>query len=90
MRWTRLTLVIAEAFVALSAFAASAMFVVEPSGRLMGMTEATLARSPFRTHPPPGTGARVSRSLAVIAVAQTGSRYPHRLSTQLIPSAVLV
>jgi hypothetical protein len=38
MRWTRLTLVITEAFVALSAFVAGAMFVVEPSGRLMGMT----------------------------------------------------
>ena len=47
MHWTRLTLVITEAFVALGAFAAGAMFVVEPSGRLMGMTEATLARSPF-------------------------------------------
>jgi peptidoglycan/LPS O-acetylase OafA/YrhL len=47
MRWTRLTLIITEAFVALSAFVAGAMFVVAPSGRLMGMTEATLARSPF-------------------------------------------
>ena len=42
MRWTRLTLVITEAFVALSAFVAGAMFVVEPSGRLMGMTEAAV------------------------------------------------
>ena len=54
MRWTRLTLVITEAFVALSAFAAGAMFVVEPTGRLMGMTEATLARSPFRSYLVPG------------------------------------
>jgi hypothetical protein len=54
MRWTRLTLVITEAFVALSAFVAGAMFVVEPSGRLMGMTEATLARSPFRSYLVPG------------------------------------
>ena len=30
------------------------MFVVEPSGRLMGMTEATLARSPFRSYLVPG------------------------------------
>jgi len=54
MRWTRLTLVITEAFVALSAFAAGSMFVVEPTGRLMGMTEATLARSPFRSYLVPG------------------------------------
>jgi hypothetical protein len=54
MHWTRLTLVITEAFVALSAFAAGAMFVVEPSGRLMGMTEATLARSPFGSYLVPG------------------------------------
>jgi hypothetical protein len=54
MRWTRLTLVITEAFVALSAFVAGAMFVVEPSGRLMGMTEATLVRSPFRSYLVPG------------------------------------
>jgi hypothetical protein len=54
MRWTRLTLVITEAFVALSAFAAGAMFMVEPSGRLMGMSEATLARSPFRSYLVPG------------------------------------
>jgi hypothetical protein len=40
--------------VALSAFAAGAMFMVEPSGRLMGMTEATLARSPFRSYLVPG------------------------------------
>ena len=46
MRWTRLTLIVLEALVALSAFAAGAMFVEEPSGRLIGMTEATLARSP--------------------------------------------
>ena len=39
---------------ALSAFAAGAMFMVEPSGRLMGMTEATLARSPFRSYLVPG------------------------------------
>ena len=38
MRWTRLTLVITEAFVALSAFVAGAMFMVAPSGR--GMTDA--------------------------------------------------
>jgi hypothetical protein len=50
MRWTRLTLVITEAFVALSAFGAGAMFVAAPSGRLMGMTEVTLARSPFRNY----------------------------------------
>ena len=54
MRWTRLTLVITEAFVALSAFAAGGMFVAAPSGRLMGMTEATLARSPFRSYLVPG------------------------------------
>jgi hypothetical protein len=54
MRWTRLTLIITEAFVAVSAFAAGAMFVLEPSGRLMGMTEATLARSPFRSYLVPG------------------------------------
>ncbi|MGC9985482.1 MAG: hypothetical protein ABSF35_17845 [Polyangia bacterium] len=54
MRWTRLTLIITEAFVALSAFVAGAMFVVEPSGRLMGMTEVTLARSPFRGYLVPG------------------------------------
>ena len=54
MRWTRLTLVITEAFVALSAFVAGAMFVAEPSGRLMGMTEATLARSPFGSYLVPG------------------------------------
>ena len=54
MRWTRLTLVITEAFVALSAFAAGAMFVVEPSGRLMGMSEDTLARSPFGSYLVPG------------------------------------
>jgi hypothetical protein len=54
MRWTRLTLVITEAFVALSAFWAGAMFVVEPSGRLMGMTEDTLARSPFGSYLVPG------------------------------------
>ena len=54
MRWTRLTLVVTEAFVALSAFVAGAMFVVEPSGRLMGMTEATLARSPFGSYLVPG------------------------------------
>lgn len=47
-------MVITEAFVALSAFAAGAMFVVEPTGRLMGMTEATLARSPFRSYLVPG------------------------------------
>jgi hypothetical protein len=40
--------------VALSAFAAGAMFMVEPSGRLMGMTEATLARSPFGSYLVPG------------------------------------
>jgi hypothetical protein len=39
--------VITEAFVALRAFAAIAMFTTEPSGRLMGVTDATLARSPF-------------------------------------------
>ena len=50
MRWPRLTLVITEAFVALSAFAAGAMFMVEPSGRLMGMSEDTLARSPFGSY----------------------------------------
>ena len=54
MRWTHLTLVVTETFVALSAFVAGAMFVVEPSGRLMGMTEATLARSPFRSYLVPG------------------------------------
>jgi hypothetical protein len=54
MRWTRLTLVITEAFVALSAFAAGAMFMVEPSGRLMGMTAETLARSPFGSYLVPG------------------------------------
>ncbi len=54
MRWTRLTLVITEAFVALSAFVAGAMFVVEPSGRLMGMTVETLARSPFGSYLVPG------------------------------------
>jgi len=54
MRWTRLTLVITEAFVALSALVAGAMFVAEPSGRLMGMTEVTLARSPFRNYLVPG------------------------------------
>jgi hypothetical protein len=50
MRWTRLTLVITEAFVALSAFVAGAMFVAAPSGRLMGMTVETLARSPFGSY----------------------------------------
>jgi hypothetical protein len=30
------------------------MFVVEPSGRLMGMTEAALVRSPFRSYLVPG------------------------------------
>ena len=54
MRWTRLTLVIAEAFVALSAFGAGAMFMMEPSGRLMGMTVETLARSPFGSYLVPG------------------------------------
>jgi hypothetical protein len=54
MRWTRLTLVITEAFVAPSAFGAGAMFVAAPSGRLMGMTEATLARSPFGSYLVPG------------------------------------
>jgi hypothetical protein len=54
MRWTRLTLVITEAFVALSAFVAGAMFMVEPSGRLMGMTAETLARSPFGSYLVPG------------------------------------
>jgi hypothetical protein len=54
MRWTRLILVITEAFVALSAFVAGAMFMVEPSGRLMGMTEATLTRSPFGSYLVPG------------------------------------
>jgi anti-sigma factor RsiW len=54
MRWTRLTLVITEALVALSAFVAGAIFVVEPSGRLMGMTEVTLARSPFGSYLVPG------------------------------------
>jgi hypothetical protein len=54
MRWTRLTLVITEAFVALSAFVAGAMFVAAPNGRLMGMTETTLARSPFRSYLVPG------------------------------------
>jgi hypothetical protein len=54
MRWTRLTLVITEAFVALSALVAGEMFVAEPSGRLMGMTEVTLARSPFRNYLVPG------------------------------------
>ena len=39
---------------ALSAFVAGTMFVVEPSGRLMGMTEVTLARSPFRNYLVPG------------------------------------
>ena len=54
MRWTRLTLVVTEAFVALSAFVARAMFMAAPSGRLMGMTEATLARSPFVSYLVPG------------------------------------
>ena len=54
MRWTRLTLVITETFVALSAFAAGVMFMAVPSGRLMGMTEATLVRSPFRSYLVPG------------------------------------
>ncbi|MGD0039961.1 MAG: hypothetical protein ABSE84_05990 [Isosphaeraceae bacterium] len=45
-----MTLVITEAFVALSAFAAGAMFMVEPSGRLMGMTKTTLAWSPFGSY----------------------------------------
>ena len=49
-----MTLVITEAFVALSALVAGAMFVAEPSGRLMGMTEVTLARSPFRNYLVPG------------------------------------
>jgi hypothetical protein len=47
MRRTRLILIITEAFVALSAFVAGAMFVAEPSGRLMGMTE---RRPPWRGH----------------------------------------
>jgi hypothetical protein len=55
MRWTRLTLVITEAFVALSALAAGAMFMAAPNGRLMGMTEATLARSPFGSYLVPGS-----------------------------------
>jgi hypothetical protein len=55
MRWTRLTLVITEAFVALSAFVAGAMFMMEPSGRLMGMTVETLARSPFGSYLVPGS-----------------------------------
>jgi peptidoglycan/LPS O-acetylase OafA/YrhL len=54
MRWTRLTLVITEVFVALSALVAGAMFMAAPSGRLMGMTEATLARSPFQSYLVPG------------------------------------
>lgn len=54
MRWTRLTLVITEVFVALSVFVAGAMFVVEPRGRLMGMSEATLAGAPFRSYLVPG------------------------------------
>jgi hypothetical protein len=40
--------------VALSAFVAGAMFMAAPSGRLMGMTEVTLARSPFRSYLVPG------------------------------------
>jgi hypothetical protein len=54
MRWTRLTLVITEAFVALSAFVAGAMFMAAPSGRLMGMTQPTLTRSPFGSYLVPG------------------------------------
>jgi len=54
MRWTRLTLISTEAFVALSAFVAGAMFVAAPNGRLMGMTEVTLARSPFGSYLVPG------------------------------------
>jgi len=34
---------------------AGALFVLEPSGRLMGMTEATLARSPFGSYLVPGS-----------------------------------
>ena len=54
MRWTRWPLVITEAFVALSAFGAGAMFMVAPNGRLMGMTVETLARLPFRIYLVPG------------------------------------
>jgi hypothetical protein len=54
MRWTRLILIITEAFVALSAFVAGAMFMAAPSGRLMGMTQPTLTRSPFGSYLVPG------------------------------------
>ena len=36
------------------AFVAGAMFMAAPSGRLMGMTEVTLARSPFGSYLVPG------------------------------------
>jgi hypothetical protein len=45
---TRLTLVITEAFVALSAFVAGAMFMAEPSGRLMAKFGGPLKGSPIR------------------------------------------
>jgi hypothetical protein len=70
MRWTRLTLVITEAFVALSALVAGAMFMVAPSGRLMGMTEAMLARSPFRNYLVPGIFAVVGGTQALAAWAE--------------------
>ena len=50
MRWTRLTLVYHRSLRGAERLRSRAMFVVEPSGRVMGMTEAALVRSPFRSY----------------------------------------
>jgi hypothetical protein len=90
MRWTRLTQVITEAFVALSAFVAGAMFAVEPSGRLMGMTEATLARSPFASYLVPGIVlfVVVGGTLAMAAWAEM-RRWPQAGWLSVVAGAVL-
>jgi len=91
MCWTRLSLVVTEAFVALSAFGAGVMFMAVPGGRLMGMTDATLARSPFRSYLVPGIVlfVVVGGTQALAAWAETW-RWPRAGCLAVVTGVVLV
>ena len=82
--------VIAEVFVALSAFVAGAVFVAAPSGRLMGMTEATLALSPFGSYLVPGMVLLVViRGMQALAAWAEIQRWPRAGWLSVVAGVVL-
>ena len=83
-------MVIAEVFVALSAFVAGAVFVAAPSGRLMGMTEATLALSPFGSYLVPGMVLLVViRGMQALAAWAEIQRWPRAGWLSVVAGVVL-